>query len=263
VKGAVTCRGLSVAVDGALLLDDIDLEVADGEWVSIVGPNGAGKTTLLRTVAGVMAATGAVELSGRHVGALSVRERSRIVAFVPQDPVVPPGMAVLDYVLLGRTPHIPFFGVERPGDLAAAGEVLEQLELTRFAWRPLETLSGGERQRAVLARALAQDAPVLLLDEPTTALDVGHQQEVLDLVDDLRASRGLTVVSTMHDLTVAGQYADRLVMLDRGRIVAAGAADEVLTEENVARHYGARVRIFHDAGGLVVVPIRSVRHPVP
>jgi iron complex transport system ATP-binding protein len=254
---------VSVSVDGARLLDGVDLAVAEGEWVSVIGPNGAGKTTLLRAVAGLAPADGFVELAGRSVGALSTRQRSQAVALVPQNPVVPPGLSVVDYVLLGRTPHIPLFGVEGPRDLAAVTEVLQLLELTSFADRHLETLSGGELQRALLARALAQAAPLLLLDEPTTALDVGHQQEVLELVDELRASRRLTVVSTMHDLTLAGQYADRLVMLAGGRVVASGLAEGVLTEAHVARYYGARVRVLHEPGGIVVLPVRHVREPVP
>ena len=259
---ALRCRAISVAIDGARLLDGVDLVVAEGEWVSVIGPNGAGKTTLLRAIAGLAPAHGAVEVAGRPVRALSTRLRSQAVALVPQNPVVPPGMTVLDYVLLGRAPHIPLFGVEGAGDLAAATEVLELLELTGFAERHLDTLSGGELQRALLARAIAQAAPLLLLDEPTTALDVGHQQDVLELVDELRASRRLTVVSTMHDLTLAGQYADRLVMLAGGRVVASGGAEDVLTETHVARYYGARVRVLHEPGGIVVLPVRQVREPV-
>jgi iron complex transport system ATP-binding protein len=202
-------------------------------------------------------------VSGRAIRTLSTRQRSQGIALVPQNPVVPPAMTALDYVMLGRTPHIPLFGVEGREDMAVVAGVLEQLELSALADRRLETLSGGELQRVLLARALAQAAPVLLLDEPTTALDVGHQQEVLDLVDDLRATRGLTVLATMHDLTVAGQYADRLTMLAGGRVVAAGSPEDVLTEANVAQYYGARVRVLHEAGGIVVLPVRNVREPVP
>ena len=262
MTATVRCRGVTVDVDGARLVDGVDLDAADGEWVSVIGPNGAGKTTLLRAIAGLTAADGQVEVGGRPSAGLSTRERSRLVALVPQNPIVPSTMSVLDYVLLGRTPHIPLFGVESPDDVAAAAAVLEQLELSALAGRQLLTLSGGELQRVLLARALAQAAPILMLDEPTTALDVGHQQEVLDLVDDLRATRGLTVVSTMHDLTLAGQYADRLVMLAGGRIVATGSAEEVLTEANVARYYGARVRVLHEPGGIVVLPVRQLREPV-
>jgi iron complex transport system ATP-binding protein len=244
------------------LVDGIDLDVDAGEWVSVIGPNGAGKTTLLRAVAGLTAADGVVDLAGQPVQSMGTRERSRLIALVPQIPVVPPSMPVVDYVLLGRTPHIPLFGTEAPRDVAEAASVLDQLDLAGFADRRLETLSGGELQRVMLARALAQAAPVLLLDEPTTALDVGHQQEVLDLVDELRTSRGLTVLSTMHDLTLAGQYADRLMMLAEGRVVAAGRAEDVLTEANVARYYGARVRVLHEPDGIVVLPVRPVREPV-
>ncbi len=143
--------------------------------------------------------------------------------------------------------------------MAAARHALAALDLLPFAGRVLRTLSGGERQRVVVARALAQAAPVVLLDEPTTALDVGHQQEVLELVDRLRRSRGLTVVSTMHDLTLAGQYAERLLFLDSGRAVTCGRPADVLTEAFLARHYGARVRVLAGDDGPVVVP----RRPFP
>jgi iron complex transport system ATP-binding protein len=164
---------------------------------------------------------------------------------------------VLDYVLLGRTPYIPPLGRESATDLAAVQTVLDRLDLTRFAGRRLESLSGGERQTAFLARALAQGATLLLLDEPTTALDIGHQQEVLDLVDQLRRDAGLTVVSTMHDLVVAGEYADHLVLLANGRVVAAGPPRDVLTEELLRVHYRARVSVIDVGQGPLVVPVRS------
>ena len=145
---------------------------------------------------------------------------------------------------------------EGAADLDVAVKALADLDAGPLADRTVDTLSGGERQRIVIARSLAQESPVLLLDEPTTALDVGHQQEVLDLVDRLRAERNLTVLATMHDLTLAGQYADWLVVLDAGEVVVAGSADEVLTEEAVARHYGARVRVVPDEAGPIVVPVR-------
>ena len=165
-------------------------------------------------------------------------------------------MTVAEYVLLGRTPHLGYLARDGDGDREAAAEALHRLDLDSFAGRRLGTLSGGEQQRAVLARALAHQAPVLLLDEPTASLDIGRSQEVLELVDELRREQGLTVVATMHELTLAGQYADRLLLLDRGRVVASGEPREVLTEELVARHYGASVRIQQVAGGLVVVPAR-------
>ena len=159
-------------------------------------------------------------------------------------------MTVEHYVLLGRTPHLAPLGAERDEDLTIAADALATLDLDDLAHRRLDTLSGGERQRAVLARALAQEPSLLLLDEPTTALDIGHQQDVLELVDGLRRDRGLTVVSTMHDLTLAAQYGDHLVLVADGRVVASGAPIQVLTGPDVARHYGATVDVIRhrDAG---------------
>lgn len=253
----IEVRDLVVQLGDAEVLHGVDIDVAPGDWLTVVGPNGAGKTTLLKAVAGLVPFVGSIRLGGADLGGLSSRHRSRLVAVVPQTPILPPSMTVTDYVLLGRTPHIPLFGIERPEDLEITEATLHRLELSDFATRTLDTLSGGERQRAVLARALVQMAPILLLDEPTTALDVGHQQEVLDLVDDLRRVRQLTVLSTMHDLTLAGQYGDRVALLDRGRLAASGTAEDVLTEEHLSYHYGARVTVLRHEGGIVVVPLRG------
>lgn len=254
---AIACRGLEVTLGGTPVLSGVDLSVEQGEWLTVVGPNGAGKSTLLRVVAGVVAGRGTVELGGRPAATLARRERAQLVALVPQAPVLPPGISVGEYVLLGRTPHISGLAVEGPRDLAAVHDALTQLDLVSFAGRALATLSGGERQRVFLARALAQGAPLVLLDEPTTALDVGHAQQVLETVDRLRRTRGLTVLSTMHDLTLAGQYADRLVLLDRGRLVISGSAEEVLTAEHLATYYGANVVVLSDGDRPVVVPERT------
>ena len=261
VKPALRVVRATVRLGGAEVLAAVDLEVRAGAWVGFVGPNGAGKTTLLRTVAGlVRLATGEIHIDGAALGSLSRAARARAVALVPLEPVVPAGMTVHDYVLLGRNPHIPLFAVESQRDLRVVGEVLASLELERFAGRAVQTLSGGERQRAVIARALAQEASLLLLDEPTTALDIGHVQEALDLVERMRVERGLTIVSAMHDLTVASQYAERLVMLDQARVVADGAPREILTEERLSSHYGVRARIVHDPeAGVLVLPRRATR----
>lgn len=255
----IRCRGVSVSLGGSVVLRDVDLDVERGTWVSIVGPNGAGKSTLLRYLTGGLPGAGEVRLGGLPFEKLTRRQRAQLVALVPQAPVIPDGMSVVDYVVLGRTPYIRPLGAEGPGDIAAVHQALSSLDLLGFADRPVSTLSGGERQRVLIARALAQGAPLVLLDEPTTALDVGHQQQVLDLIDDLRRAHDLTVVTTMHDLTLAGQYADRLVLLDHGRVVVDGPAAEVLTEDNLARFYGAKVRIIHDGGRPVVLPVRQSR----
>jgi len=254
---AIGCRDLTVALDGTRVLDRVSVTAGRGEWLMIVGPNGAGKTTLLRAIAGLASdVDGSIEVDGAALRSLHARGRAQRIAYVAQTPVLPPGIAVFDYVLLGRTPHISYLGSESQTDIDAASEALELLDVVQFASRVLESLSGGELQRVLLARALAQHAPVVLLDEPNTALDIGHQQDVLDVIDRMRRERTLTIVSTMHDLTLAGSYADRLVMLDAGHVVAEGSAAEVLTEANLARHYGAKVRVIHEDGGIVVVPQR-------
>lgn len=258
--GALACVGLSVAYRRRRVLEAVDVEAAAGEWLAVVGPNGAGKSTLLRAIGGLVAPEeGAITLGGEDLGALRPRDRARRVALVPQSPIVPAGVNVGEYVLLGRTPHLPRFGAEGPEDLAAAEAALGLLDLTDFVDRPVGALSGGERQRVFVARALAQDTPVILLDEPTTGLDLWHQQEVLELIDALRAERGLTVVSTMHDLTLISRYADRLVLVDGGRVVAGGTAAEILTAETLARWYGANVRVIQDPTGPVIVPLRLAR----
>jgi cobalamin transport system ATP-binding protein len=257
-REAVRARGVTVSLGGRRVVDGVDLTVPAGGWLTVIGPNGAGKSTLLRALAGLLPAGGEVLLAGTPVGRLHRRERARRVALVAQSPVVPAGMPVLDYVLLGRTPYIRPLGREGAADLAAVDAVLERLELTSFAGRELATLSGGERQRVYLARALAQGATVLLLDEPTSALDIGRQQEVLDLVDELRGHGDLTVVATMHELSIAGEYADRLLLLDGGRVAAEGTPAEVLTAERISRHYGARVRIVDGTHGPLVLPVREV-----
>jgi iron complex transport system ATP-binding protein len=253
---AVRVSGVSVDLDGNEIVRGVSLSVAAGEWVTVIGPNGAGKSTLLRAIGGLVRFRGEIELSGRASRALRRPERARLVAIVPQDPVVPPGMVVLDYVLLGRTPYIPALGRESVADLVAVDQALTRLDLTGFAGRRLESLSGGERQRVFLARALAQGAGLLLLDEPTTALDIGHQQEVLELVDELRRDGRLSVLATMHDLSIAGEFADRMVLLAGGRVVAAGTPREVLTERLLTEHYRARVRVLDGESGPLVVPIR-------
>jgi iron complex transport system ATP-binding protein len=254
--GSVRVRAVSVDHGDRTVLHPIDLDVVAGSWLGIVGPNGAGKSTLLRAVAGTVAYSGTVTLGDQPTDGLGPRERARLLAFAPQQPTIPSGTSVADYVLLGRTAHIPFLGREGGRDYAVLAEVLDLLDLADLADREVVTLSGGERQRAVIARALAQEAPLLLLDEPTTALDIGHQQHVLALVDELRRSRGLTVVSAMHDLTLAAQHADGFVLLHEGRAVARGEAREVFTPAVVERVFDATVSVIDDGGDLVIVPRR-------
>ncbi|VAV91831.1 Vitamin B12 ABC transporter, ATP-binding protein BtuD [hydrothermal vent metagenome] len=253
----VGIAGVSMRYGDREVLNDISLEVAGGSWLGIIGPNGAGKSTLLRAVAGLLPYDGSIMFDDVEIGSLDRRVVAQTVAYVPQSPVLPEGMNVTDYVLLGRTPYISHFGTESKRDLEIVFEVLTTLDLIAFRERLVTTLSGGEAQRLVLARALAQQAPLVLLDEPTTALDIGHQQDVLNLIDNLRTTQQLTVISTMHDLTLVGQFADSLVLLSGGEVVAEGLALDVLTVGLIRDHYGARVRILRDDDDRpVIVPWR-------
>lgn len=253
----VRLRGVSVAYEGATVVDALDLEVASGEWLSLIGPNGAGKTSVLRAIARLAEFQGEVRIGDRQVTSLGPRHLARQVAMLPQEPQMPDGMTVAQYVLLGRSPHLGYLGKEEAGDRRIVADVLRRLALEEFASRQLGRISGGEKQRAAIARALAQQAPVLLIDEPTTSLDVGRQQEVLELIDRLRREEGLTVIAAMHELTLAGQYADRLALLVAGRLVAMGKPTEVLTESVIGEHYHAHVRVVPMNGsGSAVVPVR-------
>jgi iron complex transport system ATP-binding protein len=244
VTPALEIRSLTVELGGRAVVSGLGIRVERGEWLGLIGPNGAGKTTVLRAMAGLVSYSGSLEADGDEVARLSRREVARRIALVPQMPVTPAALTVADYVLLGRTPHTAYLGRESAADRAAMARAMRRMDLDALAARPLASLSGGERQRAVLARALAQEAPLLLLDEPTTALDIGRQQSVLELVDCLRRELGLTVVAAMHDLTLAGQYADRLVLLSAGLPAAEGPPAEVLTRWTISEHYRARVDVL-------------------
>ncbi|WP_108849342.1 ABC transporter ATP-binding protein [Dietzia lutea] len=253
----MACRDLHVARDRTPVLHGIDLSVRAGSWVSLVGPNGSGKTTLLFALAGLIPASGGIEVDGFAPRRAGRRRVARTVAMMPQRPVVPEGVTARELIHLGRTPHIARFGTESARDHEIVESVIDRLDLHELAARTATTLSGGELQRVVLARALAQEPRVLLLDEPTSALDIGHQQQVLDLVDSMRRESGLTVVAAMHDLTSAAHYGERLVLLDGGRVVADGRPEEVLTAERVEQVYGARVEVLARPDGPAVLPLRG------
>jgi iron complex transport system ATP-binding protein len=255
---ALALRSVGAGYGAGRVVFEVSTAVEPGGWLAIIGPNGAGKSTLLKAVVGLVASDGQIMLDGRPASTLGARERARAIGYAPQIPVLPDRLSVTDYALLGRTPHLGLLAKESRSDLAIVEQVLTRLDLSALAGRLLHTLSGGERQRAVLARVLAQQAGLLLLDEPTTGLDIGHAQALLDLVDRLRAEDGTTVVTTLHDLTFAAQYADHLLLLDAGRVVAAGTPAQVLTRETVARHYAADVEVLTTARGhLVVAPSRG------
>jgi iron complex transport system ATP-binding protein len=241
---ALEAKGVEFSYYNGLVLKGIDLQLRQGELVGLIGPNGSGKTTVLRALSGVLSLRkGAVLLEGQDVRQLTRRQVAQRIAVVPQELTIPFAFTVREMVMLGRTPHVR--------QLAGAGvhdlEVVEQkLALTgtcELAARVFGELSGGEQQRVIIAMALAQEAPILLLDEPTVHLDISHQVEVLELIKQLNRQQGLTVLTVIHDLNLAALYFDRLLLLQNGRIVADGTPDEVLREELIREVFRASVQV--------------------
>ena len=260
----LTVKDLHFSYNGTPVLTGFGIEVSQGEMVGIVGPNGAGKTTVLRLISGVVSPDrGSIGVDGSELGDLSAAQRGRLISVVPQNPRLPPNFKLLDLVLMGRNPHLKLLEWDGRQDLEVARMAMEMTDIWHLADRAVGTLSGGEQQRAVVALALAQEAPIMLLDEPTSSLDLTHQTGIMDLVTELQRHRKGTVVMAIHDLTLAAQYCDRLVMLSDGRGYADGAPSDVLTADNVSTVYGAEVFILpHPQGGTPVVLPRSNRDGV-
>lgn len=248
----------TLTAGSTVLVRDVSLAVAAGTWCTIIGPNGAGKTSLVAAMAGLRTlAQGTVTIDHQRLDGLKERERARLIAYVPQHPEIPVGMSVQEYVALSR---VAFHGVMRAPtrhDRETVAGVIERLELGDFRHRDGASLSGGERQRMVLARALAQSTKVVVLDEPITGLDVRHQMDILEMLKKEVAECGLTVIATLHDLTLAGLFTDRLVLLHHGQVLNDGAAQDVIRSEELAQSYGTRLRVVNVDGSDVVVPVRG------
>jgi iron complex transport system ATP-binding protein len=254
---SIDVQALTVRAGSSTLVDNVSFAIEPGTWCTLIGPNGAGKTSLVETIVGLRrASSGDVTIHGRSVAHLSERERARTVAFVPQNPVVPAGMTVATYVGLGRTAYHGVLRSAGATDRAIVSSVLERVGLVAMADRDVASLSGGERQRTVLARALAQSTLVLVLDEPTTGLDVRHQIELLELVRTEVRECGLTVLATLHDLTLATQFADRLTLLADGRVVDDGMPAAVVRGGALVKSYGLSFDVVTVDGADVVVPLR-------
>jgi iron complex transport system ATP-binding protein len=255
---ALTAEGVRLGYGDRLVIDGIDLTVPDGRITAIVGANASGKSTLLRGLARLLPlAGGRVTLGGRELSAMSSREVARIIGVLPQSSVAPDGIRVADLVARGRYPHQGWFGRHRSDDDLVVAEAMAATGVADLADRRVEELSGGQRQRVWIAMVLAQQTDIVLLDEPTTFLDVTHQIELLDLLTERNRSHGTTVVMVLHELNLAARYADHLVVLHRGRIVAEGTPDEVLTERIVREAFGLTARVVSDpvAGSPLIVPI--------
>ncbi len=244
-----------------LVVDGVSIALARGGLVGILGPNGSGKTTLLKMLSGALTpSAGSVRLDHRPLGEWPRRALARRIALVPQETYAPFDFTVLDIVLMGRYPHLGTFALEGPADLAIARQALAATGTTAFETRSFGTLSGGEKQRVVIASALAQTPEVLLLDEPTASLDVGHQLEVQELLSGLNLDRGVTMVLSTHDLNFAAALCRHLVLLRNGRVVAQGPTEAVLTPGTVRALYGveADVQLHPRTRHLTVTPIARV-----
>ena len=241
---AIRVRGLGYCYGRRTVLKQLSLTVPRGSLLALAGPNGAGKSTLLRLIAGVLRpARGTVHVLRSAVAALTPRARARLVAVVPQSPELPPGASALEVVLMGRNPHLGLLSWETEADVDIALQAMGATDTAALAGRPIDRLSGGERQRVAIALALAQQTPVLLLDEPTANLDLAHQPAVMALFSKL-VSAGKTVVVALHDLTLAAQFAHQVALLSDGCCRHVGTPEAVLTADNIRHAYGATVRII-------------------
>ncbi|MEV5339564.1 ABC transporter ATP-binding protein [Streptomyces sp. NPDC052676] len=253
----LTAQSLTLAYEDRTVVEGLDLEVPDGKVTVIVGPNACGKSTLLRSLGRLLKPKrGAVLLDGTELARLPTRRVAQVVGLLPQTPVAPEGITVADLVSRGRQPHQRWWQQWSETDERTVAEAMERTGVAELADRPVEALSGGQRQRVWIAMALAQDTDILLLDEPTTYLDIAHQVEVLDLVRQLNRERGRTVVAVLHDLNQAARYADHIVAMKAGGIVAQGAPADVVTAELVQEVFGLASVVVPDpvTGGPLVVP---------
>ncbi|MFD0199801.1 MULTISPECIES: ABC transporter ATP-binding protein [Saccharothrix] len=258
-------QALSVGYGERLVVSGLDLDVLSGSVTAVIGPNGCGKSTLLRALGRLLPArSGAVVLDGKRINRTPTREVAKVLAMLPQSPQAPEGLTVAELVARGRHPHQAWYRQWSPEDEAAVASALEMTGMAELADRTVDELSGGQRQRAWISMALAQGTDLLLLDEPTTYLDLAHQVDVLDLVQRLHRDFGRTVVMVLHDLNLAARYADRLVAMKDGRIVVAGPPSDVLTEENLLAVFGLDARVVPDpvTSTPLVIPIGH-RHRTP
>lgn len=231
-------RSISVNYGATEILKDLSLQVQGGEVVSLIGPNGAGKTTLIRAISGVLPLqSGSVAINNEDLDTISITDRARLLAVVPQARRLPPEYSVHQAVLMGRTPYLGWLGNLSKYDYDKASWALDRTQMSGFADRRVDELSGGEQQLVLVARALAQDSPVVLLDEPTAHLDLRHQATILDLVHDLARERGLAVLMSLHDLNLVSLFSDNIALLGEGRILAHGTPNEVLRREYLSDIY--------------------------
>ncbi|MGY3679222.1 ABC transporter ATP-binding protein [Streptomyces sp. TE33382] len=253
----LAARGVTVGYGGRTVIDDLDVAIPPGVITTIIGPNGCGKSTLLRTLTRLLRpARGAVVLDGEDIAGLRTRDVAKKLGLLPQAPVAPEGLTVADLVARGRHPHQSWLRQWSSDDADVVERALEMTGVSELADRPVDSLSGGQRQRVWISMTLAQGTDLLLLDEPTTYLDLAHAVDVLDLVDDLHES-GCTVVMVLHDLNLAARYSDNLIVMRDGRILEQGHPRDVITAELLQEAFGLRAEVIDTpvGGGPLIVPI--------
>ncbi len=258
----ITAQGISVGYGRGAVVEDLHLAIPEKSFTALMGSNGSGKSTLLRSLAGLITPiAGTIQLAGRALRGFATKELARQVSMLAQGPVAPDGLTVLDLVRQGRYPHRSLFGRWSDADDAACTDALQLTRMADLAGHPLDSLSGGQRQRAWIAMTLAQQSTVLLLDEPTTFLDLAHQIDVMELLVQLVRERGKTVVAVLHDLNQAARHADHMVLLKKGRIAAAGRPPDVMTADRIAQVFGVAAAVMPDpiAGTPMCVPLADHR----
>lgn len=248
-------QDVTLGYGGTVVVEGVTLQVKPGEMLGLVGPNGCGKSTIIRALSRVISPySGRILLNGKDISRISRKDLARRLGVVPQMPLLPSTFTAFEIVLMGRNPHLGLFQYEGPGDMAIAWQAMEKTSTRHLAQRRIGELSGGEIQCVVIARVLAQETEAILLDEPTANLDIGRQIEILDLIKGLCRRDGLTVVAALHDLNLAAQYCDRLVLISNGRIYAEGTPGEVINADNIGQVYGTGSYIYtHPLSGLPAV----------
>jgi iron complex transport system ATP-binding protein len=253
---SITIKGLTFSYNSHKILDDLNVVVDDSEILGLVGPNGSGKTTLIKCIDRILKPKGSILLDGKEIENMSRQEVARQIGYVPQSSSTPLATTVFDTVLMGRRPHISWRVTD--ADLDKVAEVLERLHLGDLAMRDFSQLSGGQKQKVLIARALAQEPAVLLLDEPTSNLDMKHQLEVMETVSSLVKEKNISAVMAIHDLNLAARFSDRLVMLKDGQVYAAGEPKVLLNEANICKVYGIEAMVINALGRPYIVPVRSL-----
>ncbi len=252
-------KNISLSYNHHAVVKDLSFTLMPGEFVGLIGPNGSGKTSIIKALSRVLSpGSGEIVLDGKPLKLLSRHTLARCIGVVPQNASLPETFTVSEVVLLGRNPHLGFLGTESPKDLAVASWAMERTGVASLASRKIGELSGGERQRVTIARILAQEPESILLDEPTANLDINHQVEILDLIRSLCRERNIAVLIALHDLNIASQYCDRLILIKEGHVHAQGFPGEVITSANIKEVYGAENFVYpHPENSLPVVLLSS------